>query len=224
MRALNALKADRLQRDGWPWLKGYWVEQLQALLTSYYEQSSDVTAEAFKWTSYQHNNADPDLNLSFPSDSFPLHDVYIGFKDAADPAPGWHSDPYWPKPEGPADYTEDVENRAYSSTSSTWNAGQRLPVPQEPRREIRIVARAKWWNRLYRTLPKPPGTFPCTWCGGNVKTSAVLAHKCELGLLGFDLRLSVTETYFSAEEERVIRLFPDHSQSPKQKGDDECAA
>lgn len=31
-----------------------------------------------------------------PADSFPPGELFIGFRDAARPAPGWHRGPYWP--------------------------------------------------------------------------------------------------------------------------------
>jgi hypothetical protein len=37
-------------------------------------------------------------------DSFPTHEVYIGFKDGANPDPGWNSGSYWPVTPGDAEH------------------------------------------------------------------------------------------------------------------------
>ena len=93
------------------------------------------------------------LRLWSPADSFSRQEVFLGFRDGANPPPGWHSGPYWPKSEGPADFWPD-QDRDDARIPHGFNgniygdlraAGELFDVRIFDKNDVRIGYRASWW-------------------------------------------------------------------------------
>jgi hypothetical protein len=124
-----------------------------------------------------------------PADSFPQHEVYIGFRDGGRPPPrGWHGRPHWPPvcrihayavPHLPADpiYEQATERRELEMTSGAPFAksealsryGVRSYGPKgEGVRFVESELRASERSQK----------FTCQHCGATVWSRTVLAHEC----------------------------------------------
>jgi hypothetical protein len=169
------IAAHHLHKDGWPWLKNYWVRELAKRLD--YEQPplASAFAEQFRIVREKRRVSDPNLNLWLPSDSFDNHEVYIGFRNSERPEAGWHRGPFWP-----IERLTNVRVETKSPWTDIYDRIERLVL--DPRSQlivdkpVRTTARGKSWNRIARGLPRPPKTFSCKRCGGEVNVAQVLSH------------------------------------------------